>query len=123
MFEKGIDKQTFVRYNECEQMFKEVLTMKRRYKIKNKYRFITFVTLMVIAISMVIGAAFPVSAAQDQEYNYKEVKVQSGDTLWKIARTYGDPSRDVREIVYEICDINSVEAGSIYPGQTLKVPY
>ena len=97
--------------------------MKRRYRISNKYRFITFVALMVIIGSMIIGAVFPVSAAHQQDINYREVKVQYGDTLWNIARTYGDSSRDVREIVYDICTLNNVEAGSIYPGQILKVPY
>ncbi len=97
--------------------------MKRRYRIKNKYRFITFVALMVIMASMVMGAVFPVSAAHEQEANYREVKVQTGDTLWNIANVYGDGSRDVREIIYEICEINNVNAGSIYPGQVLKVPY
>ena len=97
--------------------------MKRRYRIKNKYRFITFVALMVIMASMVMGAVFPVSAAHQQEANYREVKVQAGDTLWNIARIYGDNNRDVREIIYDICEINNVNAGSIYPGQVLKVPY
>ena len=97
--------------------------MKRRYRIKNKFRFITFVALMVIAVSMLMGAVFPVSASHQQELSYKEVKVQYGDTLWNIARTYGSSNMDVRETVYEICRINGVEAGSIYPGQVLKVPY
>ena len=97
--------------------------MKRRYKIKNKYRFITFIAVMVIACSMLLGAIFPVSAAHQQEANYIEVKVQSGDTLWNIARIYGSSNKDIRETVYEICQINGVEAGSIYPGQVLKVPY
>ena len=97
--------------------------MKRRYRIKNKFRFITFVVLMVIAASMIMGAVFPVSAAHRDEISCREVKVQYGDTLWNIARMYGSEDKDIRETVYEICRINNVQAGSIYPGQVLKVPY
>jgi len=96
--------------------------MKKTLRITNKYRFITFVTLFVLVISMAIGAFFPVSAASPELSSYKEVKVQDGDTLWKIARTYGDQSKDVREVIYDICRINNVDAANIYPGQTLMIP-
>ena len=97
--------------------------MKKTIRIKSKFRFITFVTVLVLAMSMLMGVAFPVTASSPADANYREIRVQTGDTLWKIAKAYGDQSMDVREVVYEICRINSVEAGSIYPGQTLRIPY
>ena len=96
--------------------------MKRTYRITNKYRFITFVTLLVIMCSMIIGTLFPVSAADHKDICYTEIKVQAGDTLWNIARAYGDSSKDVREVIYDICEANHINAGDIYPGQLLKIP-
>ena len=96
--------------------------MKKTIRITNKYRFITFVTLFVLVVSMAIGACFPVSAAGADQSSYTEVKVKAGDTLWKLAKTYGDQNKDVREVIYDICRINNVDAGSIYPGQILVIP-
>jgi len=53
---------------------------------------------------------------------YEKVTVYSGDTLWDIACEYTEPSKDVRKLVKEICDLNDVSPGKIYPGQVLLVP-
>ena len=53
---------------------------------------------------------------------YKSVIVYAGDTIWGIASTYTEPSSDVRKLVREICDLNGVTPGKIYPGQVLMVP-
>jgi len=97
--------------------------MKKTVIIKNKFRFITFVTIMVLMLSMAAGALFPVSAASPSGIRYTEVQVQSGDTLWQLARTYGQAGKDVREVIYDICRLNDTDAASIYPGQMLKIPY
>ena len=96
--------------------------MKRTYRITNKYRFITFVALMVILCSMAIGALFPISAADNRQISYTEVKVEAGDTLWNIDKLYGDSSKDIREVIYDICEANGIEAGAIYHGQRLRIP-
>ena len=62
--------------------------MKKSIRITNKYRFITFVTVMVLVLSMAIGALFPVVAASPKHTVYTEIKVQAGDTLWELAKKY-----------------------------------
>ena len=52
----------------------------------------------------------------------KPVTVYGGDTLWGIAGEYTEPSKDVRKLVREICELNDVSPGKIYPGQVLLVP-
>ena len=94
----------------------------KRYRIKNRFRFITFVTVVVLLISMALGNLFPVVASDSDQISYTEVKVQAGDTLWDLARAYGSENKDVRELIYDICQINDIEAGSIYPGQILLIP-
>jgi Tfp pilus assembly protein FimV len=50
------------------------------------------------------------------------VRVKYGDSLWTIARQYGDPNRDVREVVDAISKENGVEPGRLQPGETLRIP-
>ena len=96
--------------------------MKRTYRITNKYRFITFVIVSVMICSMIIGTLFPVSAAEHKQISYTEVKVEAGDTLWSLAKAYGDSSKDIREVIYDICEANGIEASTIYQGQVLRIP-
>ena len=93
----------------------------RHYRIKNKFRFITFMVITVLIASMAIGALFPVTAI-GKGPEYTEVKVKDGDTLWSIAKAYGDPARDIRENIYEICRINDISAESLYAGAVIVVP-
>jgi len=53
---------------------------------------------------------------------YKTVTVYSGDTIWGIASEFTEASKDVRKQVKAICELNDVNPGKIYPGQTLLVP-
>jgi nucleoid-associated protein YgaU len=47
--------------------------------------------------------------------------VAPGDTLWSIARDL-EPSRDPRDVVFEIAKANGVDPGSLLPGQELVIP-
>ena len=92
-------------------------------RIKNKFRFITFVTILILVISMAVGALFPVTALSESSGRpYVEVCVKYGDTLWDLAERYGDQQTDVREIIYEICEINSISASDLAAGQLIKIP-
>ena len=63
------------------------------------------------------------TAQSECETDYKSVVVRSGDTLWGIASVYSDPSKDIRVQIKEICTLNDVKPGNIYPGQIIKVPF
>ena len=92
-------------------------------RIKNKFRFITFVTILILVISMAVGAFFPVTALSESSgKSYVEVCVKYGDTLWELAETYGDPQTDIREMIYEICAINNISASDLTEGQMIKIP-
>ena len=70
--------------------------------------------------SVDLGIAKSVHA--EESVVYKNIVIQSGDTIWNIACEYAEPSKDVRKLVNEICKLNDIKAGSIYPGQVIKVP-
>jgi len=47
--------------------------------------------------------------------------VAYGDTLWDIAVAYSG-NRDVREVIYEIQQLNGLSSAEIHPGQVLFIP-
>lgn len=96
--------------------------MKRRYKIVNKARFYLFLISMFVI--MVIGAlSIDKVYGSIYEYDYDEVIIVEGDTLWDIALNYMPPKYDVREMIYIIREFNKMETSQIYAGDTIKIPY
>ena len=49
------------------------------------------------------------------------VTVQPGESLWAIAVS-ADPTRDARDTIADIVQLNSLEDGKVMPGQQLFVP-
>ena len=50
------------------------------------------------------------------------VEVRQGESLWTIAREYGDPNRDIREIVWQIGRANDLDPGNLQPGDEVAIP-
>ena len=97
--------------------------MRKTYRIKHKGRFITFVTLIILLISFAIGALFPVNAFSDISGGaYFEICVKDGDTLWAYAKEYGDPNKDIREIIHDICSINNINSSELQSGMYILIP-
>ena len=96
--------------------------MKKKYRIKAPVRFTaivtTFVLICVFAVSALTGCS-DVSAAQEPEY--VNVRVQSGDTLWDLAKNYGPEDQDIRQTVYDICKLNSITAADLQAGQYILI--
>ncbi|MBT2520671.1 LysM peptidoglycan-binding domain-containing protein [Arthrobacter sp. ISL-28] len=49
------------------------------------------------------------------------VTVQPGESLWVIAGAV-DPTRDPRDVIADIVQLNDLEMGKVLPGQQLFVP-
>ncbi len=97
--------------------------MTHRYRINNRVRFTLFVVLVILFITTFANFALGLSTANSATYvEYTEVKVMSGDTLWSIADTYMDDHSDIRRSVYELCQINDINASQLQAGMTLLVP-
>ena len=62
------------------------------------------------------------SAHAEENVVYKEIVVKKGDTLWAIASEFAEPSIDIRMLINDICKLNDIKPGSIYPGQVISVP-
>jgi nucleoid-associated protein YgaU len=95
----------------------------KRYRVKSKLRFMTFITTMILIIVMICGFALGGEVSGSENPSYKTVTVQSGDTLWSIAQANKPANTSIRQYVSEIRTINEgIDPGRIYPGQTIKTP-
>ena len=98
--------------------------MKKKYKITNKRKFISFLLLvstMVMFMTFLLVKDNKVYSSTYEE-NYTKIKVVQGDTLWNIAINNMPKEYDVRKMVFEIIEFNHMENASIYPGDLIKVP-
>lgn len=95
----------------------------KHYKIVNKFRFITFVTVLILVISLsVVGVFGLVKARASEKLVYTEVEICDGDTIWQLAARYGNPEKDIREVIYDICSINNISADNLRAGQIVLIP-
>jgi len=99
-----------------------VIEMKK-YRIVNKVRFTAFVTTLVLISVIAISGLFgfsDVSASGEQEYI--SYYVESGDTLWDIAKTYGPSDMNIKQFIYLIEKHNNTNANTLQAGQIIEIP-
>lgn len=95
----------------------------KRYRIANRRRFISFMSVVILACVIITGSAMGAFNAHSKDVTtYTTVQVQAGDTLWNLAREYGSADKDVRQVIYDICKLNSVSAESLQVGQYITIP-
>ncbi|MCR4601538.1 MAG: LysM peptidoglycan-binding domain-containing protein [Clostridia bacterium] len=99
----------------------------KRYRIVSTPRFLTFFVIVILSAIFVFNTLAGAYESQSlSRVQYKEVTVQSGDTLWEIAsencRTEDGNGVDIRLAVDEICRENNISASQIKVGDIIKVP-
>lgn len=90
----------------------------KRYVLKRKSRFFTFLALMLLTI---IIFTYATTVYAYKERSYKTVFIKQGDTLWNIALKHKKQG-DIRRYIYELKKINNLKGGEIYAGDVLLVP-
>lgn len=97
----------------------------KRYRIVSLHRFAMFLAILtvLIAISFFIMSEL-ISAEGLSEVEYRNVVVESGDTLWSIASESraDNPDTDVRDIILHISNINNISAEQLRAGDVIQVP-
>ena len=97
--------------------------MKKRYYIKSKFRFTIFLVMILLTSIFTFSAFLGLNNVQSMTKPiYTEIQIESGDTLWALAKEFGPKNTDPRKVVYEICMLNSITADGIYPGQVITIP-
>jgi nucleoid-associated protein YgaU len=117
MFESGVD---------IEQAFGHDVSMSRTRVRRRR----TAMTVLAVALTTLligpVGHAFHAGAAVRRPGTVprtepRTVVVQSGDSLWVIARRT-EPSADPRATVDAIVAANGIRTSALVPGQRLVVP-
>ena len=97
--------------------------MNKHYHITSPARFAAF---LLIAMILIVSATATVTGSDKgfgpADSTYTEVRIQSGDTLWDLAKVYGPQDEDVRRVVKRICRINEIAPEDLMPGQIIKIP-
>ena len=95
-------------------------------KIKNMKKFIRSI-LLIIMIAFITILLIQKSTFSHKEIEYKTIYVSEGDTLWTIAKSNQINNKyykgkDIRYILYDIININSIDNSTIYCNQELLIP-
>jgi len=99
------------------------MTMKKKYFIKSKFRFTLFLVIMLLTSIFSINTLLGLNNVESMTKPvYTEVLIESGDTLWSLAKTYGPMNTDPRKIIYKVCLINNITADGIQPGDMILIP-
>lgn len=98
---------------------------KHHYRIANPVRFFIFIFICTMILSFAAFTVFGGSgqASASSARTYAQVTVSENDTLWDLIEKYNPDGRiNVRSAIYDVCEINDVDAGDIQPGDTLFIP-
>lgn len=96
------------------------LSTKRTY---NRIFYIIFTFYLISVILFPPRSTEPHIISQDKVY-IDSIRVKSGDTLWKIAKTYyPETSFDIYEHIEQIKKCNGLVDDTIKAGSTLVIPY
>ena len=94
---------------------------KSKLQMRRRRRFFSSIFLVII-IGLSFASVNSSIARGSESPRYIQVTVQAGDTIWKIAKDNASKERDIRDLVYEIREINNLSTTSLKPGQIIKVP-
>lgn len=81
--------------------------------------------LVLVMLLLIIGCTGAVSAfsgISDQSREMKNIIIQPGDTLWKIAVTEKPDDLDARVYINEMKEINGLSQSGIIAGEVLSLP-
>jgi nucleoid-associated protein YgaU len=97
---------------------------RHHYRIVKPFRFFLFV---VLSIMITVFAGYTVIGAGNAEAaavrTYVQVTIDEGDSLWSIVeRCNKDANIDVQSAIYDVYEINDIDAADIQPGDKLFIP-
>ena len=97
-----------------------------KIKIVNKKKFMKLPIIILISLFVLI-CLFTNKTSSTTETTYKSIYVLQGDTLWDIASDELKTNQyykgfDIRDVVQNIQECNSLSNASLVIGKELKIP-
>ena len=98
----------------------------RRLRIVNKMKFIK-TNVVIIMLLILFVFSFINMASSNTSISYKVDYIVQGETLWDIAKREAEMNKyyegaDIRDIVYNLREINHLESANVSEGEELKIP-
>ena len=105
-------------------MRREIIARRKRQQRVKGIATVSALILSILIVFCVFGVDTNARSIDDYpEYKYfTNYELEYGDTLWSIAQTYMADDLDVRQAVYELCELNNISASNLYAGMTIQVP-
>jgi len=74
----------------------------------------------IVAAGLLLG---PGAVASDQvaDVSFAQVTVEGGESLWQVANEIA-PTKDPRDVVSDLVQLNNLPSAEVAAGQTLAVP-
>ena len=85
----------------------------KRMRITNKFKFIRTITIAIFN--------FSIAKSNQEEAEIIDYTISKGQTLWSIAKEYTPDSKDIRQTIYEIKQLNNMSDSTVYENQTIKI--
>mgnify|MGYP004708719103 CR=1 FL=1 len=99
------------------------MNKRSRFNPRKFYSRVTGLTLLVLLTVMsflsISGTLTADALVEPVTYEYQ---VESGDTLWDIAKRIQTSGQDVREVVFQITVLNNLTSSDIHSGQLILLP-
>ena len=97
----------------------------KKLKIVNKNKFKRSICFILLVIIMILFITL--SSYSNAKTKYKIDFVSKGDTLWSIAEKEINNNdyykgKDIRKVIYEIKELNSLSNNNLVEGTSLKIP-
>ena len=78
--------------------------------------------ISIIFFKVLVSAKEKETISNQYKY-YTSVQIQSGDTLWNIAKRYCPEEAEINTYVNEIKEINHLQSDEIHSGKYLTIIY
>lgn len=96
-------------------------------KIVNKKKFVRSMMMLIGLVILIVLGLITTTTYSKTEIGYKEDYVLKGDTLWSIAEQEINQNeyyknKDIREVMYEIRQLNHITNDNLEIGQKIIIP-
>jgi hypothetical protein len=98
-----------------------------KMKIVNKKKFVRSMMMLIGLVILIVLGLITTTTYSKTEIGYKEDYVLKGDTLWSIAEQEINQNeyyknKDIREVMYEIRQLNHITNDNLEIGQKIIIP-
>ncbi len=103
-------------------------TNRSRRRTVNRKRAVIYALILTAGLLIIFllgSGTIAASAGQkEKEVYYTSVRIESGDSLWSLAKKYAPEYADIKAYVDTLKEVNQIRRDDrLVPGQILIIPY